>query len=173
MTTNRREFTALFSMLLIGSFGIAGCATESTDDGVESSAPPAAAGAHDHPTEGPHHGSLVELGNDEYHAEMLHNEDTGGVTIYILDSTAKKAVPIDAQKITVNLSHDGQAEQFALAADPDAGDPAGKASRFVSTDAELGEELDHDHADVQLVVSVAGKQFRGTLQHDHDHEDDH
>lgn len=29
---------------------------------------------HAHPSEGPHHGDLVELGNEEFHAEVVHGE---------------------------------------------------------------------------------------------------
>jgi hypothetical protein len=35
----------------------------------------------------------VELGNEEYHVEVTH--DAASVTLYVLDSSAKKAVPID------------------------------------------------------------------------------
>ena len=69
----------------------------------------------------------------------------------------------------MNLSHDGQAEQFKLMASPAAGDPPGKASRFVSTDAELAEDL--DHAEAQLVVDIGGQQFRGAIKHDDDHDE--
>jgi len=128
-------------------------------------------GDHDHPSEGPHHGGLIELGNEEYHAELVHDDDAGTVTIYLLGSSAKSAVPIEATELLINLSHDGEAEQFTLAASPDAGDPAGKSSRFVSTDEELAEDLDHEGADAQLVVTIGGKQYRGEISHDHDEEE--
>ena len=45
---------------------------------------------HDHPSEGPHHGSLIELGKEAYHAELVHDEKTapraGGP---LVDSTPK------------------------------------------------------------------------------------
>ncbi len=126
---------------------------------------------HDHPSEGPHHGGLIELGNEEYHAELVHDDDAGTVTIYLLDSAAKKSVPIEATELQINLSHDGEAEQFTLAASPDAGDPPGKSSRFVSTDEELAEDLDHEETNAKLVVTINGKQYRGSIEHDDDHED--
>ncbi|MCE2751496.1 MAG: hypothetical protein LW720_06355 [Pirellula sp.] len=43
--------------------------------------PPATVEIHAHPSEGPHHGSLVELGKEEFHAELVH--DSKSVTIYI------------------------------------------------------------------------------------------
>jgi hypothetical protein len=149
---------------------LSGCGQAPSRD--TSAAPSATAESHEHPTEGPHHGSLIELGNEEYHAELLHDEQAGTITVYILDSAAKQAVPIDATELTVNLSHDGQAEQFSLAASPQSSDPPGQSSRFTSSDAELAEELDHEHAEAQLVVTINAKQFRGTVAHDHDHEED-
>lgn len=128
---------------------------------------------HGHASEGPHHGSLIELGGEEYHAEFVHDEDAGTVTIYILDGAAKEAVAIDSPDIAINLKHDGKGEQFKLAASPDKGDPQGKSSRFVSTDKELGEDLEHEDADASLVLKINGKSYRGAIAHDHDHDDDH
>ncbi len=127
---------------------------------------------HAHPSEGPHHGSLIELGKEEYHAELVHDDDAGTVTIYLLDSAAKESVPIDATKVLVNLTHDGSAEQFELAASPQSTDPSGKSSRFVSTDKELAEDLDLEGVEAKLVTTIDGKQFRGSIQHDHDHDHD-
>jgi len=127
---------------------------------------------HDHPSHGPHDGDLVELGKEEFHAEVVHNHDAGSVTIYILDSAAKKAVAIEAKQVVVNLKHEGKAEQFTLDASPDAGE-TGASSRFVSTDKEFAEELDHDHGDATLVVTVKGKQYRGKISHDHEGHEGH
>lgn len=157
-----------FCILSASLLWTAGCGK--SDQGSTKPVAPAAAGADAHPSEGPHHGGLIELGNEEYHAELVHDDAAGSVTIYILDSAAKQAVPIDAAELKINLSHDGNAEQFALTASPDTNDPAGKSSRFTSTDAELAEELDHEGA-AQLVVTINGKQFRGDIVHDDDHEE--
>ena len=95
--------------------------------GCSESAPPAVPPApaeptaktpaeHAHPDEGPHGGSLVELGDEKYHAELLHDDDKGTVTIYLLDGAAKNAVLTDAKEITFNVKHAKEAEQFQLAA---------------------------------------------------------
>ncbi len=128
-------------------------------------------GAHEHPSHGPHEGDLVELGKEEFHAEVVHDHDAASVTIYILDSAAKKAVPIEAKQVVVNLKHEGKGEQFTLAASPDAGEAEGASSRFVSTDKEFAEELDHNHGDATLVVTIKGKQYRGKITHDHEGHD--
>lgn len=125
---------------------------------------------HAHAAEGPHGGSIVELGTEEHHAELVHDETSGTVTIYLLDASAAKASPIAAAEVVINLTHEGAGEQFKLAAAPDAGDPAGSSSRFASADPELAKELDHAHGGATLVVEIEGKQYRGELGHDDDHE---
>ena len=122
---------------------------------------------HIHPNEGPHHGDLVELGNEEFHAEVVHGA-AGSVTVYILDGSAKTAVPIHATELTVNITHDGNAEQFKLPADRNAADPEGKSSRFALKDVELSEDLDSHDAVAKLVVMIEGKSYSGRISHDHD-----
>ncbi|MBL4883353.1 MAG: hypothetical protein JKY95_02300 [Planctomycetaceae bacterium] len=128
---------------------------------------------HAHPTHGPHKGDLIELGNEEYHGEVVDDHDNGTVTIYILDSAGKNAVPIAAKEIVVNLKHEGKGEQFKLAASPEEGEAEGMSSRFVSTDKEFAEELDHNHGDATLVVTIKGTQYRGKINHDHASHEGH
>ena len=151
---------------------VAGCSDENST-GPETAGPPNTVDSHDghaHPTEGPHHGDLIELGNEEYHAEILHDEDAGTVTIYVLNGAATEQVPIDATEVTINAKHDGKPEQFTLTASPDANDPQGKSSRFVSNDEELAHHLDAEGAEPRLVLTINGKSYRGSISHDHDHE---
>ena len=148
-----------------------GCSNNSTESNspdstvVMDAPPPPTVDSHAHPTEGPHHGTLIELGNEEYHAELVHDEQS--VTIYLLDGSATKATPIDAAEVTINLVHDDKPEQFKLAANPDANDPVGKSSRFILQSAELVEELEHDHGAEKLSVLIGGKAYRGEIHHDH------
>ena len=154
---------------------ISGC-NESAPDATTTitDAPPATVphAEHAHPSEGPHHGDLVELGNEEYHAEIVHGE-AGSVTVYILDSGAKDAVPIDAQEVTINMTHDGNAEQFKLPADRDASDPEGKSSRFSLKDEELAGDLDSADAVAKLAVTIDGMSYSGKIEHAHEGEGDH
>ncbi|MDZ4851023.1 MAG: hypothetical protein SGI77_17185 [Pirellulaceae bacterium] len=127
---------------------------------------------HAHPSEGPHGGTLVELGNEEFHAEIIHNKSS--VTCYILDSSAKRAVPIDSQEVTINVIHGGKPEQFKLAASPDSGDSDGKSSRFVLVDEELAIHIDEETAAPKLTVTINGVPYRGEIKHSHaSHEHAH
>jgi hypothetical protein len=206
-------FTTSLASLAIAAFVLSGCADSTTSESA-SSAPATAGhehgegdahdhGEHDHPSEGPHGGDLVELGNDEYHAELVHphhhdddaharaedheddkgtphedahtddgDHDHAGVTVYILDGAAKQAVAIDAAEITLNLSHDGQPEQFKLAALPADSDPDGKSSRFASADKDLLEHFHEEELDGTLVLTIAGKSYRGRLTHSHGHSEE-
>lgn len=178
MRTNLSLLTVLCGSLSLAL--VAGCG-ETTPPSPPPSKPVAHSegdghAEHAHPEVGPHKGHLIELGNEEYHAELVHAEDAGGkVTIYVLDSAAKKAVPIEATELTINLKHDGKGEQFKLAADPQEGDGEGKSSRFVSDDKELAEDLDADGTEARLVVEIAGKSFTGEIKHEHadEHGKDH
>ena len=167
----------LFSVVtLVSSLTFSGCAnSESTTDLKETNTPPVGEdhSAHAHPSEGPHHGPLIELGAEDYHAEFLHDEEAGIVTIYVLDSAAKTAVPIEATEITINLKHDGQGEQFKLAAKPLEGEAEGTSSRFVSEDKELGEHLHSETAKATLVITIKEKPFRGKVPHAHNHGHEH
>lgn len=131
---------------------------------------------HAHPSEGPHHGDLVELGNEDFHAEVVHRDD-GGVSVYILDSAAKSSVPVDAAEVTINITHDGNAEQFKLPAARDAADPEGKSSHFSLQDKELASDLDNHDATAKLVVMINGKSYSGRITHrhgaEHTHDDGH
>lgn len=147
----------------------AGC-TNQTPSSTQSPDPSAASAghdAHDHPAVGPHHGDLIELGS-EYHAEILH-DDTGVVTLYVLDLGATQQVPIDAAEVTINARLDGKPVQFKLAASPDANDPEEKSSRFITTDEALVRCLDDAEAEPRLVISINGKSYRGIIAHGHDH----
>jgi len=163
--------TPLAIFVTVLTIVLVGCTSETNTNGPETSAPPATVdphAGHNHPTEGPHHGDLVELGNEEFHAEVVHDEQS--VTIYVLNAAADTQVPIEATEVTINTTHDGSPEQFKLAASPDVNDPPGKSSRFVSNGPDLAGHIDEEGAEHRLVLTINGKSYRGEIAHDHDHE---
>jgi hypothetical protein len=128
--------------------------------------------SHAHPTEGPHHGSLIELGREDYHAELVHDDATNTVTIYILDGAAKDAVAIEARQLTLNLLVGGKPQQFQLAAMPQSTDPEGRCSAFGCTSEPMCRVIDAKGTTGRLNVEVSGKRFVGKLaghSHHHDH----
>lgn len=125
---------------------------------------------HAHPEEGPHHGHLIELGAEEYHAELTHDDATKTVTVYLLDSSAKKAVAIAETELVVNLVVDGAPRQAKLAAAPQEGDPAGQSSRFSLTDEKLLDALEAPKTTGRINVTIGGKPYTGQIEH-HEHDD--
>lgn len=158
--------TALISASLV--FFLTGCGDKAAKAPTSPAHKEDASHKEDHASKGPHGGSLIEIGEEEFHAEMVHDDQAKTVTIYILDGAAKASVPIDATSITINLKHEGRGEQFNLAASPDASDPAGKSSRFVSSEAELVKDLDDEKVEAQLALTISGKPFRAAVEHHHE-----
>jgi hypothetical protein len=124
--------------------------------------------AHAHPSEGPHHGHLMELGQEEYHAELTHDDATKTVTVYLLDKEAKAPVAIADAEIMLNLVVDGKPLQAILAAAPQEGDPAGQASRFSIIDEKVLEALEAPKTTGRLNVTIVGKAYTGSVEH-HEH----
>ena len=86
-----RRFIALgIPVAVSAALALAGCGTNSPP------APPAVehkegdGHAHAHPAHGPHDGHLIELGEEEYHAELTHDDATKSVTVYLLDKETKR-----------------------------------------------------------------------------------
>src|SRR5437867_4454418 len=96
----------LSATVLIGLSGLSGCSGQPGGeyrpfDKNKDTAPDAESGqAHSH-EHGPHDGELIELGEEEYHAEVVFDEDSHKVTLYLLGDDAKSAVAIEAKELTL------------------------------------------------------------------------
>ena len=177
--------TQPLSLVLATTLGLcaAGCqptAPPAPSSGGSVTAPPPAtvasgADEHGHPSEGPHHGPLIELGNEEYHVEVVHDDATGAVTLYLLDAHAEKVVTTTATEAVINLKHGDTPEQFKLAAQPEDGNPAGQTSRFILTNKELVEHLHEAAAGAKLNITIGDTPYSGSIpaenhaKHDHEH----
>jgi len=145
-----------------------GCNNQPPTVSAPKNALPAENEPHAHSEEGPHHGHLIELGEEEYHAELAHDEASKTVTVYLLDKEAKTPVAIADAEIVLNLVVDGQPVQAKLAAAPQDGDPAGQASRFSITDEKVLEALEAPKTTGRINVTIAGKAYSGNVEH-HEH----
>lgn len=128
---------------------------------------------HDHAHGGLHDGHVLELGNEEYHAEWTHDDDSGKVDVYILDKTMKKEVPIAAESLTINTKVGDKEKAYTLEA-VNAAD--GKASQFQITDKTLLTILSSvgEGTTATLDVNIDGKpytqKFEAHSEHDHGHK---
>lgn len=149
-----------------------GCNSESP---VVTGEPPATPDTHEHPQEGPHHGHLIELGDEEYHVELLHDDESGKVSIYVLDASAKEEVKISAADVTLNIVVAGTPRQFKLNA---VGASDGGPSQFEIVDKDLLEALEGtERTNARLSLSIDGKPYTGKIEHhahgEHDHDHKH
>jgi hypothetical protein len=121
---------------------------------------------HEH---GPHGGHLVELGEEEYHAEVVFAAKTAKITVYILDSTAKKPAPIEAKEIKLELTIGGQPKSFTAKAVAEAEDPRGKSSRFeVADNPEIKANIkDEEDLKGSVTAAIGAKTYTGKIVHEH------
>ena len=134
---------------------------------------------HDHSSTGPNGGHLIELGEEDYHAELVHDEKQPSVSLYLLDAEARSPVTTSSEEVTLNLVADGAPKQFKLTAAPLEGEAEGKTSRFQSDDESLWRLVsDESKLSGRFNVSIGGKQFVGKFEHaahgehagEHDHD---
>ncbi len=116
---------------------------------------------HEHGAAGPHGGAIVELGDEEYHAEVVVDGKTHTLQVYLLGPDAKTSAAVGAQEAAVTTEDN---QTLTLKAVPQAGDAKDKASKF-----ELADEGAVDallkagflHGSLQLEIN--GKPFRGDI----------
>ncbi len=167
--------------VMLGLTGLAGCGGDKGGeyrvfDKGNDTAPDAEHGnahTHDHGHgHGPHEGDLIELGEEEFHAEVVVDEEKYKLTLYLLGADAKTAVAIEAKELTLEMPGKDAPVKYALTAGPV--DADGKVSQFEITSEAL---IDAFHEDSKAVgkfkVSIGGKEFTGEIKHSHDHDHDH
>ena len=163
---------ALSGLLAVGCDG----ANSNYKTAKELSGGKSAVDEHEHGA-GPHGGAIVELGNDEYHAELVLDGQAHVLRVYMLGGDAKTTSPVTVSEITV-VTEDNQS--LKLPAKPQVGDTDGKSSLFELVDEKAVEGLEkagYLHGSLQL--EIAGKPYRGDIDAhfdgsahgDHDHAD--
>lgn len=133
---------------------------------------------HDH-SAGPHGGSIVELGDEEYHAEVVVDGKSHTLRVYLFGTDAKTPAPIAAAEVTVTVE-DGP--KLSLKAAPQTGDGEGKSSLFeLSDETAVGAIAKAGFLHGSLQLETDGKPYRGdidahfdgTAHDDHaDHKDE-
>jgi hypothetical protein len=157
--------TSLWIFTIAALIALPGCGDPESKEDEDNNEDQTAEDDHDHPTHGPHDGDLIELGDEEYHAEIVRSDTA--VTVYLLDGAAKMGPTIEGESINLNLSHHGDAKQYALAGVADV-DAPGKFAEFTSSDEEMLAIVKEDnHLDISVSIEINGTNFRGTLAHSH------
>lgn len=120
---------------------------------------------HAHPTEGPHGGELIELGDHDFHAELLHPhgpDDSQEVVIYVLDQSAKQLHTTDSESVSVNVTGPAGPASYQLDAVPETDV---ESSEFRSSDGALIQALQSAENKAVFVITINGKSYRGNLSH--------
>ena len=125
---------------------------------------------HDHAAHGPHHGDLLEIGKEEYHAEVVVDEAKKQLVVYLLDKEVKAYVAIDAQFVAVNLLLNGKPVQIKLKAAPQPVDQKGFSSCFGAVSPELIDALHNPKSQPRLALKIRNKSYSVKIAHDHDHD---
>lgn len=132
---------------------------------------------HTHYGAGPHGGTILELGGDDFHAELTINHDDHAIRIFLLKSDAKTPLPTKATEVI--LSIDGGVRK-QLPARPLESETGGESSRFELIDpAFFHEVLNQGFLHGDLFVEIDSKKFtshldihfeHGADRPDHSHE---
>jgi hypothetical protein len=108
---------------------------------------------------GAHGGLIVEIGRDNYHAEVIF--ETGGVLrFFTLGQDEAKVLEIEAEPVTAYVKPEGGAEatSFVLRPEPQPGDKLAMTSQFVG---KLPRELWGQPVEVTIpTIRIAGERFR-------------
>lgn len=127
---------------------------------------------HSHPETGPNGGHLVELGDEEYHIEWTHDDESGLVTLYVVDGEVKELVPIPSESITITAKVEELINYELLAVEPSGDAPASAKFELKSPELLVSLKLAGQGTDVSVAVTIDGKVYTGVFEHD-DHGHGH
>ena len=138
----------------------------------------------------PHGGTLVVLGDEFAHLELVLNQDNGELTIYVLDGEARNGVRLTQPTIILKTKTDSAADfnelELQAVANTLSGETVGDSSVFIVQSETL---INQDRFGVEIEhISIKGQKFQNLSfpfpegnetdhaeehDHDHDHAHDH
>lgn len=156
-------------ILLLFAFAVpvslAGCTSEKTDSAGHEEGHDHDHEGHDHEAAGPHGGHLIELGEEEYHLEWSHDDETKTLTFYVLDSAGKEEVKIPGENLQVNVTVEGNTKSWDVPAVRADGEET--TAKFETADPDLFALLEAEEAAATVDVEVDGKPYQGKIEHHH------
>ncbi len=169
----RRTISGTWLSVVVFAFasliGCSGCDTNPPAP-VKPAAGNGADPGHSHDAKGPHSGKVMAIGNEEYHAEFVHEDASGKVTVYLLDKDIKvhKDASSAAEVIIIEGKTGTETKIYELAAvNRTAGDMP-TAHQFEVVDKELIGLLSALGGTNKgtLKVNIGGKDFAQNISFD-------
>lgn len=170
------RFSQTFQVMVCG-IGLAlfvGCASKDdtrTFDAKDSEASTEAEHEHGH-EHGVNGGHLLEVGEEQYHVEVVFDNDGRTLTAFILGPDAKTAFPIEEETIDFDLEVGDKEHEIPLAAKPLEGEKDGKSSRFVAEGKAIPDSIKAESdLNGHFHLDIGEDHFHVDLEHgDHDHD---
>lgn len=148
-----------------------GCSSATTERAA-APLPPQGEADHDHDWNRPgeHHGLIVKISPNEYHAEAVF-EKGGAFRLFPLGADWREILPVETQELTAYLKQEGAVEAVSvvLKPAPQTGDPAGKTSQFVG---QVPAELLGRRLEVSIPLLRIGERRFALRFHSEPHEDE-
>lgn len=185
------RFSQTFQVMVCG-IGLAlfvGCTSKDdtrTFDAKDSEASTEAEHDHGHAAHGPNGGHLLEVGEEQYHVEVVFDNDGRTLTAFILGPDAKTAFPIEGEMIDFDLEVGDKEHEIPLAAKPLEGEKEGKSSRFVAEGKAIPDSIKAESdLNGHFHLDIGEDHFHVDLEHgdhdghdhgdhkDHDHDKEH
>ena len=134
------------------------------DDNVNNTTPVAA-----HPEHGPNGGHIIELGEEEFHAEVAVDKDRK-LIVWLLDESMKAAKPVENGTVQIMTKVDAKDVTLDLVAAPLDGEKDGQCSRFeLAADKLPGAVMDIEGLTGDLTLKFGDKTLKNSLTGGHDH----
>ncbi len=161
----------VLALSVAASLGLAGCTPSepaarpfTPHDDVTNIAPPEA-----HQEHGPNGGHIVELGEEEFHAEVAMDK-ARKLTVYLLDGEVKHAKPVENGTLQIATQVDGKEVVLDLVAAPLDTEKDGHCSRFeLAADKVPGAVMDIEGLTGDLSLKFGDKSLKSSLTESHDH----
>jgi hypothetical protein len=135
---------------------------------------------HVHLEEGPNGGHIIEIGAKAHHAELVHDDATHKVGIYVLDGHAKKTKPLEGGTVVINVSEDGTPSQYELLPVPQTGETEDNSSYYEIVSEPLCKivcgESEAKSVQARVSIKIGDRPYVGIIEtsaHDHEHGHEH
>ena len=142
--------------LLIGVLMVGAC-DQSVQRDVSDSA--SQAGSHSHEHAAPHGGTLVVLGEEMFHLELVHDPRAGRLTLYVLDGHLETFIrlPVPGIETSITLGTTNRSLVLTAVAQSATGESVGDSSQFAGAADWLKAVAELDG--VITRIDVRGRQF--------------